>query len=625
MVKKFFRPFICAACAAMSVICGTVPMFNVYADNETVMADTEAEVHSETQSSETQASETQTMETQGSETQTPETQASGTQTPETQAPGTQTPETQAPGTQTPETQAPETQTPETQAPETQAPETQTPETQAPETQAPETECDIRNSVILQMKQENDEVAPTDDFVQEVSVSYLDVVDSKITYTLDPSLNVKRIDVGSNTYLEGGQAVISCSDGEKEVPITASIDLSGYTNVTKIVFIPKISSYPGMEANFSVVLKLNEESAGKGVSEVSCKTLVNVTKDQNTADFESGLSTKFKTASIGKPALSLTYEGKEYKENGSDAIEFDKEFALNFDSINMTAYGQTSSLFYSITTPTFVTLKEITIPDFIGTSNIKVTATVDGKEVFLGESKPGSKIEVGKNKVSEVKLEIIPDGSEIATKTAGKLVFANDNKKNKKTNNAAFASNLSAEIGGTDSSVSSNIISVNVKSRQIDTPETQPPQTNNNFSGNTSGNISGNAGVDIGDNPGNQEQTEPETENPNDVARKKGETERKEKIKKEAIQNEKRMKSKQSSILAERLSKIQAQSSVPGSTSVFTAKKKESQKADEKYADWKVKPINESIIKDLVPKEIMPISENLAVHSHVSNRQIYETN
>ena len=201
----------------------------------------------------------------------------------------------------------------------------------------------------------------------------------------------------------------------------------------------------------------------------------------------------------------------------------------------------------------------------------------------------------------------------------------DNKKNKKTNNAAFASNLSAEIGGTDSSVSSNIISVNVKSRQIDTPETQPPQTNNNFSGNTSGNISGNAGVDIGDNPGNQEQTEPETENPNDVARKKGETERKEKIKKEAIQNEKRMKSKQSSILAERLSKIQAQSSVPGSTSVFTAKKKEPQKADEKYADWKVKPINESIIKDLVPKEIMPISENLAVHSHVSNRQIYETN
>ena len=74
MVKKLFRPFICAACAAMSVICGTVPMFNVYADNETVMADTEAEVHSETQSSEKQASETQTLETQGSETQTSETQ-----------------------------------------------------------------------------------------------------------------------------------------------------------------------------------------------------------------------------------------------------------------------------------------------------------------------------------------------------------------------------------------------------------------------------------------------------------------------------------------------------------------------------------------------------------------------
>ena len=36
MVKKFFRPFICAVCAMMSLICGASPiLYNVAAAEET--------------------------------------------------------------------------------------------------------------------------------------------------------------------------------------------------------------------------------------------------------------------------------------------------------------------------------------------------------------------------------------------------------------------------------------------------------------------------------------------------------------------------------------------------------------------------------------------------------------
>lgn len=401
MVKKFFRPFICAACAAMSVICGTVPMVSVYADAETVA--TEAGVESET------PAETQ-VETQ-SETQ-PESVAETEPQSETESESESKTESES------QTES-ETET-----------ETETESESEKQTES-ETESNIGSAIELKMKQDIDMVAPVDEFKQEVSVSYKDAVDSKITYNVDPLLDVKRIEVGSNTYLEGGKAVITCSDGEKEVSVTATMDLSGYKDITKIVFIPKISSYSGMEAKFTAVLKLKDEAAGKDTSDATCKTVVNVTKGQDTADFESSLTTTFRTASVGKPSLSLTYDGKEYKENGTDAIEFDKEFALNLSSISMTTYGKSGSLFYTVATPTFVTVKEIAVPDLSGVSKVKVTAMINNKEESLGEAAPGSKIDVGKNKVSEVKFEIVPDGNEIATKNAGSIVFANDNKKNKK--------------------------------------------------------------------------------------------------------------------------------------------------------------------------------------------------
>ena len=56
MVKKYFRPFICAVCTAMSVICGCSPMFSVYVSAAEVTDGAETAVNEE---SEADAEETE--------------------------------------------------------------------------------------------------------------------------------------------------------------------------------------------------------------------------------------------------------------------------------------------------------------------------------------------------------------------------------------------------------------------------------------------------------------------------------------------------------------------------------------------------------------------------------------
>ena len=248
---------------------------------------------------------------------------------------------------------------------------------------------------------------------------------------------------------------------------------------------------------------------------------------------------------------------------------------------------------------------------------------------LGTADSGNTVPVEKSEVTEVRFEIIPESNVLDTADPGKLIFLNDIKKNKGVNNASFSANAKAVINETEYSANSSIISVNVKSRTITEPETQPPQTNNNNNGNNGGgNNNGNSGNETP--PQTEPQTETETENPNDVARKQEESERKEKVKKEALQNEQELKNKQSSILATRLSKLKAQSGSTGSgsTAITTATKKKSVSSlDKKYAKWKVKPIVESMVADVVPKAIVPIQEsiieNLIPEPNTSENEVAE--
>lgn len=600
MVKRYFRPFICAVCTAMSVICGCSPMFSVYVSAAEVTDGAETAVNEE---SEADAEETE-----------PQTQAESESETETESEKQTESESETESEKQTES---ETETGSEKQTETEK-----------QTESETEKNNIAKAVMVLMNQSSDVLTPADEFSQTVSVSYKDAVDSKITYNVDSSLVVKKLNVGSNTYLEGGKAIITSDSGETEVPITAEMDLSGYQNVTKIVFTPKIQSYSGMEAKFTAVLKMKDDAVEKGTTEATCSTMVSVTKDKDSAEFTESLTSKFESASLAKPSLSLTYDGKEYKDTVSGAIEYDKDFDLNLGSLSAKIYGKSSDFVYKVATPSFVTLKEIQVPEIKGAAKVKVTAVINDKDTDLGEAEPGGKISIDKSGVTEVKFTITPEGNIIETANAGKLVFANNIKKNKGTNNAGFTANANIEINGKEYSSNSNIISVNVKSRKIDTPETQPPQTNDNTGGNTGGNSGGNTGGNTsgGDQKQTEPQTETETENPNDEARKKEETERKEKTKKEAIQNEQEMKNKQNSILAARLSKLQAQSgsSGSGSTSTVKASKKDTTSTDKKYADWKVKPIDDSIIADFVPKEIAPILENIISNLVPGANEVQET-
>lgn len=640
MVKKYFRPFICAVCATMSVICGIIPVFNVYVSAETISNEdgnngTDAENTSENEVTPTSEiiEDGNKSEKEGTITNSTSEKESESQTNAKESEDTSESSTEKESESESASESESEKESESESEKTSESESEKESESESENESEPEKHDISNAIAITMRQDTDVITPVDEIKHTVSVAYKDAVDSKITYVVDPSLDVKSIEVGANTYLEGGKAVIVSAAGESEVKITATMDLSSYDNINKIVFTPKIRSYSGMEAKFTVVMKLKDEALNSGVSEVSCKTEADASLGESSASFSASLNTKFKAASITKPILSITYDGKEYgdKESVSGAIEFGKEFDLNLASIGMETYGKSAQYIYTVTVPSFVTLKEIKVPSITGAAKIKVIAVVGGKEVELGTVDAGSTIPVEKSEVTEVRFEIVPESNVLDTANPGKLVFLNDIKENKGINNASFSANAKTVINGTEYSANSSIISVNVKSRTISEPETQPPQTNNN-NGNNSNNSGGNNGGSNGNEnpPQTEPETETETENPNDVARKQEESERKEKVKKEALQNEQELKNKQSSILAERLSKLKAQSGSTGSesTAVTTvAKKKVVSSVDKKYANWKVKPIAESMIADFVPKVIAPIQEtiieNLIPESNVSKTEVTE--
>ena len=473
-------------------------------------------------------------------------------------------------------------------------------------------------VNVSMKQTPDVPTPGDEITQNVSVEYLGEVDSKITYTVDPALNLKKIDVGANTYLEGGTAVITTEEGEQQLPITAAMDLSEYAGITKIVFIPKIKSYEGMNASFTAILKLKETE--EPVSSYTCTTDVVVTEGEYENTVSSALTSKVNFVSVVTPAVSLVYDGKSYNESTGNAVDFGKTFSVVLDSLGMTAYSKANVYDYSITTPSFVTLQQIVLPELDGAAKIKVfTADADGNETELGEFTPGETVTVDKNKISAVHLAVTSETGIFTTTKAGSITFSNDNKKNKdgKTQNASFRAVASTVCDGQTYSASSKILTINVRNFKRTEPESEP-QTNSPSQSETDSNNPGQTETET------PEQTEPETEDPNEETRRQQESERKDQIKKQSLQNEQKMKEKLKSLLQDRVNQIKGNASDPASggtaTSTGTATKAA---APDKYADWTIKPIFDTIVSDLIPKDLLPISEGI-VENIVPSQTMVET-
>ena len=587
MVKKFFRPFICAVCAAMSLTCSIVPFSNVFAaetDNVNVASDEETEKNDQ------DIGDDQNKDTEENKEDTK----------------TEVNEEESDKSETEEVTQEDEKTSET--PE-ETEKTETSETEKNTEDSSETSS-VQNSISVNMDQNMDAITPDNELKQTVSVKYSDAVNSSITFNVDPSLDLNSIEVGSNTYLEGGTATIYSKDGTTDIGITSTIDLSGYTDVTSVTFTPKSISYTGMEAKFTAVMKLKKTAS---VENVTCSVSVTATKDENSANFSSSCSAKVENGSVSKPSLALSYDGNQYgDEQFTGTIEFGKQFDLNISGIEMKTYDNDTKAVYSITTPEFLTVKNIVVPKLENVSKVKVTAKVNGTDKDLGEVEPGATVSLDATKVSEIKFEFTSEGN-VTTSGSGKIVVANDITTNKETNTASFKANANVIIGEKEYSMNSNIISVNVAPRVVTEPEKPKDQTNN--PDNTGGSTSG--GGSSADNSGNTDNTSDKTDdktddttNEADETRKKEEAERKETAKKQALQNEQEMKNKQNSILAARLSKLNASSGSSGSSSTSTSTKSSSSTKDSKYADWTVKPIFEDIVSDLIPKDIDPILESM---------------
>ena len=483
----------------------------------------------------------------------------------------------------------------------------------------ETEEETAN-VSVMMTQDIDIPTFADDIRQNVRVDYLTATASKIIYNIDPALEVKKILVGSNTYLEGGNAVITCPDGDKELPITSEMDLSGFSDVTKITFLPKIDAYEGMTAEFTAVLKLKNSAAGPGaenpVTEYSCSSDVVVTTNETEKTFSASVHSKVASGSVIKPVISLDYDGKTFKESVSGAIEFGKDFELNLDKLGMSTYTHPGIYTCDVTTPGFVTLNHIILPKMDGIDKIEVIGFKDKKEVQFGDYASGDKVAVEDKGFIGVRFIVTPaaDSSTISTSEAGRISFSNnlESNPNGKTLNASFRATSMVSVGEVDYSDSSKIITVNVKSLKRTEPE--QPQTNNPDPG---GNDDpGAGGIIPGPSVPKPTEAPPETENPYDKDRKEEEEARKEKIKKQSLQNEQEMKEKMKSILAGRVSQITtgAVYGGGGSTSVVSDTNTETAspviKKTDKYADWAVKPIFENIVENLVPERLQPITESI---------------
>ena len=488
----------------------------------------------------------------------------------------------------------------------------------------ETEEDETPNVSVVMTQDIENPTFADDIRQNVHVDYITASNSRLVYNIDSSLDLKKIEVGSNTYLEGGKAIVTCADGDKEIPITSEMDFSGFTGVTKITFFPKIDAYEGMTAEFTAILKLKNAAAGPGaenpISEYSCSADVIVTVNEEEKTFSASVTSKVASGSVVKPVISLDYNGKTYKESVSGAIEFGKDFELNLSKLGMSTYARPGIYTYDVTTPDFVTINHIKLPKMDGIDKISVIGFKNEKEVQFGDYASGDKVSVENSGFVGIRFVVTPapDSTSISTSDAGKISFSNnlESNPNGKTLNASFRATAKVSVGEVEYSDSSKIITVNVKSLKRSEPE--QPQTNNPGNGGGNGGNSGSGGMN---EPGptvepTPTETPQETDNPYDKERKEEEEARKEEIKKQSLQNEQEMKEKMKSILAGRVAQIttDAVSNGGGSTSVVSNTNSGDTVSvinkKDKYADWIVKPIFETIVDNLIPDRLQPISETI---------------
>lgn len=443
-------------------------------------------------------------------------------------------------------------------------------------------CAVRGEdVTISMSQTPEDPSKADDIHQTVNVHYNNAVNSRITYKIDPSLTVKTIEVGSNTYLEGGKAIITSASGETEVGITSTMDLQGYVNVTQIVFIPKINAYEGMDAKFTAVMNVNSD-----VSSVTCTTVVQSGTEALENIYESSYSSSVSYCVVEKPAL--IHENKQ--------VDFLADFTVGIQGIGVTSYGVSGIYDCTIPLPAFVTLKTLNLPNVEGASKIIVylgeKSDTEVTETCIGSFNPAASIDLKKKNVEYVRFEIVPENGSFSFVDAGSIVMTNDDEYNT-TNYHAFRATAKVVSGEAEYISVSEVLGVTFgiykrtqveDNTQSNTPEISQPDT-----------------------PVTPPKSEVESDTEADTKAeelKAAEDAVKAATVQQMLLNEHEIKEIQTVLLADRISSIR--SSYLSSTTKVT--EVEAKTKTDPYSEWTVPPINESLVENRVPNSIEPITE-----------------
>ena len=417
----------------------------------------------------------------------------------------------------------------------------------------------------------------DEIRQNVKIIYQDPVTSKIEYKLDSAVKVNRIEIGSNTYLEGGKATIQFADGEAEIPVTAVMDLSSYVGVRKIIFLPKVAAYANMEAAFTAVLAL-EQNVDSYTGTVT--VITGTGEEAQTVD--SSLTSEVLKCVVDKPFVS--HEKK--------IISFGDEFEIKIRNLGMNSYGLSKNFESELLIPDFVEVKELHLPEMMGTEQIQVFLVTGEEQKTLGTYTPGETVPVQASGIHAVIMKAEVPEYILTTENEGSVIMVNNSEKNK-SNYFGFRMTNKVLQGETEYTESSQINGVTfeiykpTEVKPEPTPVPNPP-----------------APIE----PVDPVEPEPEvtptpepTQGPSEEER--AEEERlKEEARKEALRKEKELREKQKALLAARVEAIHAESlEVEGSASA----QKESIRKD--LNRFGMRPISEKIIESTVLEKLEPIA------------------
>lgn len=414
-------------------------------------------------------------------------------------------------------------------------------------------------------------------VQHVKIGYMEDTDSTITYIPDKALTLDSVSVAGGSYLDGAKLTIVDAEGEKDLVLTGTVDLSAYKNVSSFTIIPARAAYAGNEAAFDVHFQITDE-----VLDYTCTVNAEAGKDEDKSKVTASLTSKVAYTNLDKP--NVLFESRR--------VDFGDSFQIGFSGIGMKNHAKAASMKWDMLTPSFMTADSFVVPTFKEKVSIELYAVSGEKEKKLGVYRGGEKVELGE-RISEVRMVITSEETSITQDQNGYLNMTNNNQKNKK-NYFDFRATATTQDGGAELAKSSDIRGVTFeiyKSQTVAPEPTKPPAPVPNPETESGGGT---------EPPSTEPETQESEQNEEFDKRKEEEKKRKEQAKQDALMREQRLKERQKALLKDRISAIR-ETALTESYAETGSDEKES---------WDIQPIKENLIKNLVPQEIQPISEKM---------------